>query len=366
MMRAHQTLLRCAAIAVLLLAPQAASAQRTPPPAPVSAEVVSDLQARTLQLEQLVQQLTGQIEELRFQNQQLTKQLQRTQDDLTLRVTRLEQGGGATAAAPPGEQMAPTPAPAPSSSGPAPRASYDGNFTPSDKFDPNAPMSSPVAPQPNMSPRQETPASATTLPSNAVVTPTQSGEGGFTLRTDASGRALPPDPNAPRTPPPQAPAVPAPAPRAAPNPGAVAAAGLSAAPAVGVTLPQGSPKQQYDFAFDLLKRQDYARAEAAFREFVKQNPKDTLAGNAQYWLGESLYVRGDYQAAAVEFMNGYQQYPKSNKGPDNLLKLGMAMSRLNQAQGACTALGRIAKEYPDAPDEIRKTAQSERSKLKCT
>jgi TolA-binding protein len=65
-------------------------------------------------------------------------------------------------------------------------------------------------------------------------------------------------------------------------------------------------------------------------------------------------------------MSGYQQYPKSNKGPDDLLKLGMAMSHLNQTQGACTALGRIPKEYPDAPDQIRKTAQTERTKLKCT
>jgi tol-pal system protein YbgF len=144
----------------------------------------------------------------------------------------------------------------------------------------------------------------------------------------------------------------------------VTAAGLGAAP-VAVTLPQGPPKQQYDYAFDFLKRQDYARAEAALREFLKRNPKDPLAGNAQYWLGESLYVRGDYQAAAVEFMNGYTNYPKSNKGPDNLLKLGLAMANLNQNQGACTALSRIPREYPDAPENVRKAAQAERVKLKC-
>ena len=158
------------------------------------------------------------------------------------------------------------------------------------------------------------------------------------------------------------PAPPKAAPAAA---GPVSSSGLSAAP-VAVALPNGTPKQQYDYAFDFLKRQDYPRAEGALREFLKKNPKDPLAGNAQYWLGESLYVRGDYQAAAQEFLTGYQSYPKSAKGPDSLLKLGMAMSHLNQQQGACTALNRISKEYPDASDQIRNTARAERTRLKCT
>ena len=64
-------------------------------------------------------------------------------------------------------------------------------------------------------------------------------------------------------------------------------------------------------------------------------------------------------------MNGYQNYPKSAKGPDNLLKMGMALANLRQTAGACTAFGSIAKEYPDADDKIRKDAQSERAKLKC-
>ena len=156
-----------------------------------------------------------------------------------------------------------------------------------------------------------------------------------------------------------------PAPKAAPAAaGPVSSASLGSA-AVAVALPNGTAKQQYDYAFDFLKRQDYARAEAALREFLKKNPKDALSGNAQYWLGESLYVRGDYQSAAQEFLTGYQTYPKGAKGPDSLLKLGMAMAHLNQQQGACTALGRIAKEYPDADDKIRTAAKTERTRLKC-
>ncbi|MCB2109210.1 MAG: tetratricopeptide repeat protein, partial [Rhodobacteraceae bacterium] len=83
-------------------------------------------------------------------------------------------------------------------------------------------------------------------------------------------------------------------------------------------------------------------------------------------LGETYYVRGDYQRSVIEFMNGYQNYPKSNKGPDNLLKLGMALANLGQSKEACTALSRLTREYPDVNDQIRRNAQQERQKLKCS
>jgi tol-pal system protein YbgF len=134
---------------------------------------------------------------------------------------------------------------------------------------------------------------------------------------------------------------------------------------VNVSLPAGTPKAQYEFAFDLLRRGAYPQAEATLREFLQKNPKDPLAGNAQYWLGETYYVRNDFQQAAVEFMAGYQKYPKTAKAPDNLLKLGMSLSKLNQTDGACTALGRIGKDYPDAPADVAKLAKAERTRLKC-
>ena len=370
MKRLTRTLIHGTAIACILLGPQAAFAQRRPaeppPPPPASAEVVSGIETRTQHLEQVIEQLTGQVEELRYQNQQLTTQIESLQDDISLRVARLEQGGAAGAPAT-GDPTLAAPTPAPAAAAPAPRpprAALNNTFTPSDKFDPNAPMSAPVSRQPSTEPLVPAQAAAPSAAGSAAAAPAVA-DNGFNIRTDAFGKALPADPNAPQAPPPEVPVGPAPAPRAAPTPGPVAAAGLNTAPA-NVALPAGTPKEQYDFAFEILRRQDYARAEAALRAFVKANPKDPLAGNAQYWVGETLYVRGDYQASAVEFMNGYQQYPKSPKGPDNLLKLGMAMSKLNQAQGACTALGRIAREYPNAPDPVKKTAQSERAKLKCT
>ncbi|MDX2145324.1 MAG: tol-pal system protein YbgF [Rhodospirillaceae bacterium] len=337
--------------------------------APGAMEEAANLQVRVLKLEQLVEQLTGQLEEARFRNRQLTTQLESLSNDLNYRLAVVEQSMGGKVPLPAQQRPTAQAQPArPTGPAPAQTAETRGPAT----IDPNAPLSSPVAPQPSVA----APVTPPPMPPGEVRASTPGDNTFGTLVTDASGRALPADPNAPvamSQPPSQtmaAPAQPAarpavPAPQAAPNPPPVAGTQLGAIPAGDVALPEGTPKQQYDFAFDFLKRQDYGRAEASFREFLKRYPKDPLSGNAQYWLGETHYVRGDYQKAAVEFMNGYQNYPKSNKAPDNLLKLGMSMAQIGQGQGACTALSRLTKEYPDAGDQIRRSAQQERQKLKC-
>ena len=113
-------------------------------------------------------------------------------------------------------------------------------------------------------------------------------------------------------------------------------------------LPGGSATEQYNYAFGLMKQANYPAAEAAFKEFVEAHPKDQMAGNAQYWLGETYYARGKYMEAASAFADGYKRYPKSAKAPDALLKLGMSLARAEQKQNACVALAKLGDEFPHA------------------
>jgi len=356
------------------------------PSAPAGSEasnaqvIETDITVRVLSLERIIEQLTGQVEETRFTTERMSRQLKVLTDDVSLRLAAIEQSLGLTGAVPAPQQQGlavPPPAsPAPATSTPAPpsvaAAAPPPDETVSLRTPPtlsaDGPLSQPVSSQPQTS-RSIAPAPAPQAAASAPASPTDglAAGGGFEIRTDAQGKALPPDAStlAAAPPPPPLPTPQQQAPRAAPSPGPVASSQVASLPAGAVALPDGTPKQQYEFAFDLLKRQDYPKAEGALREFLKRHSKDPLAGNAQYWLGETYYVRGDFQQAAVEFMAGYQKYPKTNKGPDNLLKLGMAMGKLNQTQGACTALGRIAKDYPEAPGTVIKSAQAERTRLKC-
>ena len=88
-------------------------------------------------------------------------------------------------------------------------------------------------------------------------------------------------------------------------------------------LPKDSPEKQYEFATSFLKVGDYSTAERAFREFVMTNPEHKLAGNAQYWYAETFRIRQLYTDAATAYLEGYQKYPKGEKAPINLLKLGV-------------------------------------------
>lgn len=132
-----------------------------------------------------------------------------------------------------------------------------------------------------------------------------------------------------------------------------------------VQLPGTSAKDDYDYAFGLLRQADYPRAEAALRAFLAAHPEDALAGNAKYWLGETHYVRGDYKTAAVVFAEGFQEYPDSSKAPDNLLKLGMALSSIGERDDACNTYAALLARYPDAAATVRQRAERERGRLGC-
>jgi tol-pal system protein YbgF len=144
---------------------------------------------------------------------------------------------------------------------------------------------------------------------------------------------------------------------------AAAAAGATGAPPA--TLPTGSPQDQYNYAFGLLRQANYSGAEQALRAFLQRYPNDPLAGNAQYWLGETYFVRKDFNNAAAVFAEGYQKYPKGGKAADNLLKLAMALGQLGQKADACRALGRLDRDFPTAPGNVKERAGDEKKQLGC-
>lgn len=149
-----------------------------------------------------------------------------------------------------------------------------------------------------------------------------------------------------------------------PQPQAAAAPQQQAALTKGA-LPKGSPKEQYDFAYGLIRRAEYDQAARAFGEFVEMHPKHDLTSNARYWLGETHYVRKDYRKAAEAFLNGYQDNPKGQKAPDNLLKLGMSLGGMQKGEQACTTLDKLLADFPNASDHIKRRVAAQRKKLEC-
>lgn len=122
---------------------------------------------------------------------------------------------------------------------------------------------------------------------------------------------------------------------------------------------------EYDAAFKLLKQSHFDQAEAALKQFVKKNAGHNLVGNAYYWLGETYYVRKQYEMAAVQFLSGYQKVPKGSKAADNLLKLAMSLGQLNKKKEACTSFTKLLDEFPTATNSIRQRATMEMGRIGC-
>ena len=131
-------------------------------------------------------------------------------------------------------------------------------------------------------------------------------------------------------------------------------------------LPNDIPEKQYVFATSFLKVGDYSMAERAFREFVLTNSDHKLAGNAQYWYAETFRIRQLYTDAASAYLEGYQKYPKGEKAPINLLKLGVSMVQIGEKEQGCKMIEAVEKQYPKANQSVVQKAKYESKKFECS
>jgi tol-pal system protein YbgF len=148
--------------------------------------------------------------------------------------------------------------------------------------------------------------------------------------------------------------------------------GTSAAPAKTIVpaplkgiLPSGTAKEQFTFAFDLIRQFNYDLAEVALKEFMVAHSDDPLASNAQYWLGKTYYVRGSFQDSAQVFFEVFTKHPKGPKAAESLLNLGMSLAGLDKKEEACTAFNKVLVDYPKSSGSIKNDVARERKRNSC-
>ena len=130
-------------------------------------------------------------------------------------------------------------------------------------------------------------------------------------------------------------------------------------------LPNVSITKQFEFATNLLKVGDYNTAGRAFREFVLTHPDHKLAGNAQYWYAETFRIMQLYTDAASAYLEGYKKYPKGEKAPINLLKLGVSLVQIGEKDQGCLMIIGVKKQYPEASQSVLLKAKYEEKKFEC-
>ena len=107
-------------------------------------------------------------------------------------------------------------------------------------------------------------------------------------------------------------------------------------PQKGEALPKNlrSGNAAYDAALASYYAHDYTTALARFSAFIEHSPQGKLVPNAMYWMGESLYSKGDFSGAIVQLKKVASQFAKHPKAADALLKIGMAYERLKDMENA--------------------------------
>ena len=183
-------------------------------------------------------------------------------------------------------------------------------------------------------------------------------------QTDGANFASPPQPSS--QPSGAEPAVPAAEPRS--RLGAITSEPQQNAQLPPLPAPTGAQdgaRAIYDASYQSFVRNDLQSAEQGFRNFVDSYPDDPLSANAHYWLGRTYFQRQQYEPAAKSFLAGYKRDKKSTIAPDSLLHLGLALSRLGETEAACSTLGAISKQYPDAPARLHQEAADAIKQARC-
>jgi len=315
-----------------------ASACVTAIPTAALAQVGSaELLVRIDRLENQIRQLTGEIEQMQYRNQQLEAALKRLQDDNAYRPQEPGSRGGLPAA-----PVRPGAVP------PNQPGALGGRR--SDAFDPAENPNAPGAPR-VLGAIPPHPAPAVSPQKGIGIEPTPYGVGaGAPANVDPgsgrfpAGAAQPPPGSTPPYPPPLA------------GEGRV---GVATAP------PSSSPRDAFDLGMGYLQHRDYALAEETFREFLNRYPSDRLAADAQFGLGESLFQRQNYQEAANAFVTLSKKYETSAKAPDALLRLGQSLAAMNERELACVAFGDVGHKYPRASPSVKQAIEREQKRARC-
>jgi tol-pal system protein YbgF len=328
-------------------------------PLPAAAQVsASDLVMRLEALENQVRQLTGQIEQLQYRNQQLEQQLrggagiaeparpaqpqrppmQQAQPPMQQQPMPMP-GRRSEADLPAMDQGADPRYPDPRAPAADPRFANNPNVAavpgPSgrrgDAFDPNASPNAPGAPRP-----------LGTLPPGQPSAPLADNDDdnpGAPIDLDPSRRgiALPPPPQRQ----------------------------MSGTGVASVQPPGGSARDFYDLGVGQIRQKDYASAEQTFRDFLQRFPSDRLAPDANYLLGESLFNRRQYQDAAEAYLVVTTKYETAPRAPNALLRLGQSLAAIRQKEMACASFAEIGRKYPRASVAVKQTVEREQQRVGC-
>lgn len=120
-------------------------------------------------------------------------------------------------------------------------------------------------------------------------------------------------------------------------------------------------KEFLALAQEKAKGGDTALARQLYNEFLKKWPKDALAADAHFGLGETYFKEDKCREALAEYGKLVQDYPKSDATPDAYLRSSDCFKQLKMQEESRLALEELVKGFPKT--EAAKTAKARLTEL---
>jgi tol-pal system protein YbgF len=104
----------------------------------------------------------------------------------------------------------------------------------------------------------------------------------------------------------------------------------------------------YRDAYETFHKGDLEGARRKFEAFLNQYPNTELSDNAQFWIGETYYLKKDYEKAILEYEKAIVRYPEGDKIPAALFKQALSFFELGDKTNAKNLLKRVIEKYPQS------------------
>ena len=116
----------------------------------------------------------------------------------------------------------------------------------------------------------------------------------------------------------------------------------------------------YKEAYESYQKGDMEGSRRKFETFIGQYPNTELSDNAQFWIGETYFLKKDYERSILEYEKVVAKYPEGDKVPAALFKQALAFSELGDKTSARNLLRRVVERYPtsDQADMAKKRLEA--------
>jgi len=111
----------------------------------------------------------------------------------------------------------------------------------------------------------------------------------------------------------------------------------------------------YQYGVDAYQKGELREAVRAFRAFVDRHPSDPYADNAQYLIGDCLFLQGKHVEAVADLQRVLELYADGEKVDDAYFRIGEALDALGKCRDAQVFYGEVKKRFPKSKrmDEVK-------------